>query len=183
MQSRGKTKLILDLRDNGGGLITVLLDIASYLINDNGAAGLKVLGVKEKNNTTAFFTAENRFTATLTDISVIANDGTASASECLIGALIAYGNAERNGARFDYDRLILTRKHETRDIYCTFGKGIMQTTYGLRTGGALTLTTAYIYWPEPFNDVCIHDKGITTEVEENCVSDAAAIARADAVLR
>ena len=62
----------------------------------------------------------------------------------------------------------------------------MQTTIKLKSGGALKLTTAYIYWPisvdEDENPICIQGKGIRTEVAENQVSDADAIARADAVL-
>ena len=187
MKSRGKTKLILDLRDNGGGLITVLSDILSYLINDNGANNIKIMEVKEKNARTSYSTSKNRFDPFLTDIAVIANCNTASASEALIGALYDYGNAAHKGAKFDLNRLVLTQKHETRQTYCTYGKGIMQTTYGLRSGGALVLTTAYIYWPlaknaETNEPVCVQDKGIETANANNRVSDENAITRADQVL-
>ena len=188
MRVRGKTKLIIDLRDNGGGLITVLSEILSYLINDNGAKSIKIMEVKETSASRSFYTSENRYNGFLTDISVIANCNTASASECLIGALNDYGDSAKfGGANFNLDRLILTEKHKTRDVYSTFGKGIMQTTYSLRSGGALVLTTAYVYWPlsktvgegEP---VCIQDIGIRATSESNCVSDEFAISRADAVL-
>lgn len=189
MRERGKTKLILDLRDNGGGLINVLLDIASYIINDNGSDEIRILNVKEKDASVHYSTPVNRFydgADRLTDISVIANKNTASASECLIGALNDYGDTELfSGAAFSLDRLILTEQDDD-GVYRTFGKGIMQTTIKLNTGGALKLTTAYIYWPksrdEENNPICIQDVGIRTEVLENCVSDEDAISRADYVL-
>lgn len=181
MKSRGKTKLIIDLRDNGGGQITVLSDILSYIINDNGANNVKIMNVKEKNSESSFSTSKNRYNAFLTDIAVIANCGSASASEALINALNDYGDRIKyKGAEFNLGRLILTQQHEIRQTYCTFGKGIMQTTYGLMSGGALVLTTAYVY--SPLSNKCIQDIGIETTDAANCVIDENAIARADAVL-
>lgn len=186
-KTRNKTKLILDLRDNGGGQIDILLKIAACIINDNGKSSISILKTKEKVASTHSETSENKFYSDITDIAVIANTGTASASECLIGALNDYGDAETyKGANFNLDRLILTEEHESRERYCTYGKGIMQTTYSLRSGGAFKLTTAYIYWPlsvdDENNPICIQDIGITTSVSENCVSDEAAIMRANEVL-
>lgn len=181
MKSRGKSKLILDLRDNGGGLTTALAGIASCLVNDNGANKIKIMYSMGEDGTVGYYTDGNNFDAFLTDISVIANCNTASASEALIGALNDYGDrTARNGAAFDLSRLILTGKHPTRQTYCTYGKGIMQTTYGLKTGGALVFTTAYIYWP--LSEKCVQDAGITATDTENCVDDQNAISRADAVL-
>ncbi|MBO4252203.1 MAG: hypothetical protein J5911_06060 [Clostridia bacterium] len=181
MKGRGKTKLILDLRDNGGGLTTVLSGIVSYLVNDNGSGKIKILETRGEKEIAGFYTDKNHYDAFLTDISVIANCNTASASEALINALNDYGDpAAHNGARFDLGRLILTEKHPTRQTYCTYGKGIMQTTYGLRSGGALVITTAYVY--SPLSDKCIQDLGIETADENNRVSDENAIVRADAVL-
>lgn len=183
MKERNKTKLVLDLRDNGGGLINILLEIASHLVNNNGKGNIKIMGVEEKSGTTHYSTVENNFYEGLTDISVIANGNTASASECLIGALIAYGNAERyGGANFSYEKLVLTDYIESRGDYTTYGKGIMQTTYGLMSGGALTLTTAKIYWPGDYNTVCVQDEGIKTTLPENKVKNENAIARAVEIL-
>lgn len=178
MYTRGRTKLILDLRDNGGGLIDILLEIASYLVNDNDTANIKILNFEEKNAVNHYSTV-NRFKG-VTDISVIANAGTASASECLIGALIDYGDKGiYGGAQFGYDRLVITPKKDVNgnDVYRTYGKGIMQTTYGLPSGGALKLTTAKIKWP--VSDRCIQGEGITSDIHE---TDENAIARANAVL-
>lgn len=181
MNSRGRSKLILDLRNNGGGLVNIMCEIASYLINDNGAANIRVMRAEGKANISSYFTSSNKYSGWLTDISVIANTGTASASECLIGVLNDYGGENYGGAAFGLDRLILTEKHSTRGYYSTFGKGIMQTTYSLKSGGALTLTTAKIYWPVS-KSVCVQDVGIKTTEAQNEVTDAEAISRANAVL-
>lgn len=181
MGTRGKTKLILDLRDNGGGLVNIMVEIASYLVNKKGSANIEIIKVEEKSAKTHFSTSSNNFCSFLTDISVIANTNTASASECLIGALRDYGIKETyEGASFDLDRLVLTQEHPTRHKYTTFGKGIMQTTYALQSGGALKLTTAHIYWP--VTGEYIQDKGIETPSEANRVTDANAIARANEIL-
>lgn len=180
MEERGKEKLILDLRDNGGGSINVLLEIASHLVNDKDANNIKILDVQEKSVKTHFSTSQNKFHENLKEISVIANYGTASASECLIGALIDYGSSEFRGAKFSEIKIVLTDFVEKRNDYTTYGKGIMQTTYELKSGGAFTLTTAEIYWPQ--SGKCIHDVGITTTDPNNKVSDEQAIARAIKVL-
>lgn len=180
MRERGKTKLIIDLRDNGGGLLNVMSDIAAYLIDAGDGRELKVARINGKNAATDYYVSGKKYVGGITDISVIANVGTASASECLIGALNDYGDPViYGGARFALDRLILTQADED-GVYRTYGKGIMQTTYLLRSGGAFVLTTAKIYWPK--SDVCVQDAGIRTTDAANCVEDDAAIARANAVL-
>ena len=177
---RNKTKLILDLRDNGGGIIDILLKIASHLINNVGESKIRVLNYTDKN-ASSYYSTTNRFNPDfLTDISVIANAGTASAAECLIGALMDYGDSETyHGAQFGAYRLVLTPKRNASgdEFYRTYGKGIMQTTYALSSGGALKLTTAKISWP--VSKKCIQGEGIVSTIHE---SDAHAILRADAVL-
>lgn len=178
MGTRGKTKLILDLRNNGGGLVNVMVDIASYLINDNGAKHINVVDLQEKSARTHIETSSNRFCSFLTDISVIANSGTASASESLIGALEDYGDPTgHGGANFSRSRLILTEENLKRHTYSTFGKSIMQTTYPLKSGGAIKLTTAYLFWP--LTKIYIQDRGIETTY---CINDGTEIAHADSLL-
>ena len=90
-------KLILDLRDNGGGAITILATIASYLIDNNTGAKLPVIRVVDKHkNEDVFYTdtknndlfvGKNK---TDYELVVLINNNSASASEGLVGALSAY---------------------------------------------------------------------------------------------
>lgn len=175
MKQKGKTKLILDLRNNGGGFMTTLAEIASYLVyNEGNKKSLIAVAKDKRGKRTEFYTPKNEFFDNVKKICVLANENTASASECLIGALLYYGKTAGR-AEFSSDELILTY-NRSRGDYSTYGKGIMQTTYELPSGGAFKLTTAYIYQPD--GKTCIHDKGITTESPENRVEDSAALKRA-----
>ena len=131
-------------------------------------------GAKQK-----FYTSGNAFYDNIEQIAVLANANTASASECLIGALKFYGGAN-DGASFSEKNLVLTY-NPSRDNFSTYGKGIMQTTYSLATGGAFKITTAYIYQPD--EKTCIHDVGLTTSVPENRVDNENALSRAIDVIR
>ena len=174
MKERGRTKLIFDLRDNGGGSMNVLIKIASYLIYNSGERESIVAYAKAKDRTSFFSTSSNNYYTGITKTIVIANGNTASASECLIGAMLHYGKASRDG-NFDMDHLILTKN--SSGVAKTFGKGIMQTTYELKSGGAFKLTTAKIFWPD--NNTSIHDVGIIQDKNpNNAVLDANAISRA-----
>jgi C-terminal processing protease CtpA/Prc len=71
------------------------------------------------------------------------------------------------GGAFSRDKLIIEKDESGNAI--TYGKGIMQTTYGLIGGGALKLTTARMLWPD--GTTCIHGKGITTKAENQVEKD------------
>ena len=97
---------------------------------------------------------------------VLADSGTASASECLMGCMLDYGC-------IDYENICLSYRQGKAK---TYGKGIMQTTRTryLWTSEAIKLTTATICWP--LSGTCIHGVGITDEngaktVEENYSAD------------
>lgn len=189
MVERGRTRLVLDLAGNGGGNMTILQNIASYLIYNGGKVDTKIAVASEKldgNATdgyvaegyrqTSYSTTVNNFNTAITDISVIADRNTASASECLIGAMIHYKDKNQ------YDRYIFTKDNlvivgsanpknsddgviDGTTEYRTYGKGIMQTTYKLSSGGALKLTTAKLLWPN--SSTCIHKVGITPSLNSN----------------
>ena len=129
-----------------------------------------VASYQGKRDSGTFKSGANNFFEHLTAISVIANERSASASECLIGALICYGDI------FSADRLIIEKNLD--GVAKTYGKGIMQTTYKLISGGAFKLTTARILWPD---GTCIHGKGIYTS-EENSVLKEHAVERAISTL-
>lgn len=173
MKERGRTKLILDLSDNGGGSMNILLNIASYLIYNNGNSISRVAYARENNRTTDFVTTRNNFNTDITKIVVLANENTASASEALLGAMLYDG--ERGGLFTRKD--LIVSYNESRSNYSTYGKGIMQTIYQLKNGGALKLTTATLYQPD--NLTCIHKVGLTPSLLENCVqNNALALAKA-----
>ena len=158
---RGRSKLILDLRGNGGGYMDVLTEMASFFI-DNGKEKNTVAIARAKTGKEQVFSTSENNAVSLREVVVLADGGSASASECLIGALLFYGV-------IDDAHLVLT---EENGRAATFGKGIMQTTYvNPSFGGALKLTTAYIYWPD--GETCIHGKGIQTAEAQNRVPSQA----------
>ena len=162
MKERGRTKLILDLRDNGGGYMDVLTELAGSLIINNNKKTL-IAYAKGKNTEQSFYMDKTKKNNFIENIVVLANNGTASASECLIGAMLHYGE------NFSIDNLIVEGGK-------TYGKGIMQTTYMLSNGGALKLTTARIFQPD--KTTCIHGTGIVPDIQNQTQNNSATINRA-----
>lgn len=172
LSERGKTKLILDLCDNGGGYMSVLSEVASYLTYSDGARRPIIAVSKDKKGRSEKFRASgDNFNRALTEIVVLANENTASASECLIGAMAHYGKG------FSVDNLVIVGD----GVATTYGKGIMQTTYrNFLSGQALKLTTAFIYQPD--GKTCIHGKGFVATAENSVPTHQGAIARAVQIL-
>ena len=150
-----KNKLILDLRGNGGGFMDIMCKIASHLIGTDKANPLVSKAIY-KDGKIDRFTAQNvRYTNyDFERIIILANDGTASASEALIGACLDYDSR-------DVVRVVLSKNSD--GSYKTYGKGIMQTTMESLDGSAIKLTTAQIYWPE--SNVTIHGVGVNKSIE------------------
>ena len=136
---KGVKKVILDLRNNGGGYVSAAQDLLSLWIDNN-----KVLIQKSKHfgNSTSSTSSGK---AILKDIKtiVLVNGSTASASEIVAGALQDYKKATILG--------------ET-----TYGKGVVQNLYDLSGGTVLKVTTAEWYTPE---DRSINKTGIKPDVE------------------
>lgn len=168
MKKRGRTKLILDLRDNGGGYMSVLTDIAGCLIYNGGKTDTLVAVAESKSGKEEFRASFNAFNTDITAISVLANENTASASECLIGAMLCYGDC------FSKENLIIEKN--SAGVAKTYGKGIMQTTYGLISGGAFKLTTARVLLPD--YKTCIHGVGFIANGNNSVDRGGAAISRA-----
>lgn len=114
--------LVLDLRNNPGGLLTQAIRVSDLFLNEGIIVYTdgRVEGQKQK------FYAHPRGTESNYPIVVLVNGGSASASEIVAGALKDHGRA-----------LVLGTQ--------TFGKGSVQTITPLQNGGALTLTTALYY--------------------------------------
>ena len=140
LESKGMTKLILDLRNDPGGLLDASVDVSSkFLPKDKLVVYLQG---RQKTDRKDFLT-------TGTDIPreypmvILVNTGSASASEIVAGALQDSKRA-----------LILGTQ--------TFGKGSVQTVFPLEGGGGLRLTTAKYYTPSGRS---IQNVGITPDIE------------------
>ena len=152
MKARGKHALILDLRSNGGGYLSVFQQIAALLLR-NAEERTPVVAYSRDNRgkETVWRAPANRFREFFGEdckIYILADEMTASASECLIGALVSYGTTP-------YERIFL--RAETGK---TYGKGIMQSAYTDSAGNVLKLTSAQMYWP---NGTTIHGVGVRAE--------------------
>ncbi|MBR1867783.1 MAG: hypothetical protein IJ800_04290 [Clostridia bacterium] len=153
----GRSKLIVDLRSNGGGYMNLMESFASHLIDVKDGSSALVSKAVYKDG------SEDRFYARNVDygeygfekIIFLADENTASASEALIGATLDYDEK-------DIVSVVLARSTIGEEyVYKTYGKGIMQTTYErftLSGTDAIRLTTAKIYWPT--SSICIHGVGI-----------------------
>jgi len=116
--------LVLDLRNNPGGLMTAALETASFFLQ----SGQQILSVKGRNvpETVERVPADNNPYAF--PLAIIVNAKTASASEIVSGSLQ------------DHDRAVIVGEP-------SFGKGLVQSVYPLAQGTGLALTTALYYIP------------------------------------
>ena len=159
------TSLILDLRDNGGGYVDVMQDMAGYFTSSLGDETYVAMTARYRSGKVETYNCKSYETGSWlvpkdTTVYVLANSGTASASEALIGVLVSYGFLKyENIFLSDFSSEFLTWADGVYGTKRSYGKGIMQTTFtNYFTGEALKLTTAQIYWP---NGNCIHGVGVT----------------------
>ena len=125
LKEMGATAIILDLRDNPGGLLHEAVNIVNIFI----PKGKEVVATKGKvEEWNKSYTTLNSPVDTNIRIAVLTGPGSASASEIVAGALQ------------DYDRAVLVGKK-------TFGKGLVQTTRPLTYNSQLKVTTAKYYIP------------------------------------
>lgn len=130
--------LVLDLRNNPGGVLDAAVDVSDLFLD----AGIIV--------TAEGRTADSRFTRSAhrgdvldgADMIVLVNEGSASASEIVAGALQDHGRAAVLGT-------------------ATFGKGLVQTVMPLSRGRAIKLTTSRYFTPSGDS---IHETGITPDI-------------------
>lgn len=154
--------LYLDLRSNGGGYVKVMQKISGYFVPSGSEVMKAVYKDGSEDISYAKTTGVDVSVSDDTAVYVLANSGTASASEALMGVLISYGVIDYEDIYIsyyggDYISWLGTDAKNGK----TYGKGIMQETIvNASTGEALKLTTAKIYWP---NGKCIHDTGLTAE--------------------
>ena len=131
--------LVLDLRNNPGGVLTAAADVADAFIDDG-----KLVYTKGRIPNSDFeFNAKPGDVMNDAPMVVIINGGSASASEIVAGALQDHHRA-----------VIVGRK--------SFGKGSVQTIQELRNGGAVKITTARYFTPSGRS---IQGEGITPDIE------------------
>ena len=138
LQKQGVNNLIIDLRDNPGGGLTEVLNVAYQIIPEDKV----IVSIRSKNGDEDVYRAEGGEKLSMRLV-VLVNGNSASASELLTGALKDYGLATIVGTQ-------------------TFGKGIVQSYFHLsgENGWAKMTTDAY-YTP---NGVCIQGIGITPDI-------------------
>ncbi len=136
LKDQGMKKLILDLQGNGGGYMSMAIDLADEFLSE----GKKIVytdGKDKRLNTNASST--NRGTFENGDLIILVNEGSASASEILAGALQ------------DNDRALIVGRR-------TFGKGLVQNPFDLSDGSELRLTISRYFTPsgrsiqKPYDD-------------------------------
>ncbi len=124
-QSGGRlTALVLDLRDNPGGLLDAAVSVAREFVPRGEIASIRAHDQEDSE----WLAANGTDILGGAPMVVLINSGSASASELLAGTLQDHRRAVLLGTR-------------------TFGKGSVQTTIPLRGGGAMLLTTARYYTP------------------------------------
>lgn len=145
LEQQGMEGLIVDLRNNGGGLLDIAVEMLDFML----PAG-KIVYTEDKNgNVTSEYnsTDEEQFDKPLV---ILVNGYSASASEIFAGAIKDYGTGTLVGTT-------------------TFGKGIVQRLFELKDGSAIKLTIAKYFTPKG-ND--IHKIGIEPDVEVELDVDA-----------
>lgn len=132
----GMKRLVLDLRNNPGGLMDIAVNIADSFIDD----GEIVYTLDKHGNRRDYMATVGKSSLPMV---VLTNGGSASASEVLVGALHAHGLITIVGEK-------------------TFGKGVTQIPYKFSDGSIMKITDSKYYTP---NGVCIDHQGIMPDVE------------------
>ena len=137
LEEQEMEKLIIDVRDNPGGVLQTVCDMLDELLPE----GL-IVYTEDKDGNKKEYTSdgEHQFTKPL---AVLTNENSASASEIFAGAIQDYSLGTIVGTT-------------------TFGKGIVQRIFYLSDGTGVKLTVAKYYTPKGHD---IHKKGITPDVE------------------
>lgn len=137
LENNGGHSVVIDLRDNPGGYLQQATKMLSQLFPQKGELLVYTQGrnsrrVEYKTNGRAFYNIRN--------VAILINEGSASASEIMAGAIQ------------DHDRGIIVGRR-------SFGKGLVQEQYDLSDGSALRLTVARYYTPSGRSIQRSYEKG------------------------
>lgn len=139
LEKKGATSLVLDLRENPGGLITEAVNTASLFIDKGAIVTTKSRTNKAKNKT--YYATGKKITNL--PLVVLIDENSASASEIVSGALQDYKRATLVGTK-------------------SYGKGSVQAQYQLIDGSAILLTVEHYFTP---HNQDINGKGLTPDVK------------------
>jgi carboxyl-terminal processing protease len=139
LEEQGMDSLILDLRNNPGGLLDTSVDVAEFFLPKDSV----IVSIKSRNSSqNTVFKSTGKYYKRDFPLIILVNEGSASASEIVSGAV----QDNKRG-------IILGAK--------TFGKASVQTVIPLKDGSALRLTTALNYTP---SGKMIRNQGIMPDV-------------------
>ncbi|HXO18817.1 MAG TPA: S41 family peptidase [Thermoanaerobaculia bacterium] len=125
LKGQGMKRLLIDLRNNGGGLLDQAIEVADQFL----PAGSMIVQTKGRTrDSVQEYKADGKYPDLDLPVVVLVNEGTASAAEILSGALQ------------DHDMGLVVGTP-------SWGKGLVQTVYNLSYGSGLALTTAKYYTP------------------------------------
>ena len=144
LTDQGMKALIVDLRNNPGGLLDSVVDTLRQILPEG-----MIVYTQTKDGTKKEYTCDGE-TPIEIPLTVLVNENSASASEIFAGAVHDHEIATLVGTK-------------------TFGKGIVQQTFPFTDGSAIKMTIAKYYTP---NGVCIHGEGISPDVEVELPEDA-----------
>ena len=139
--------IIIDLRSNGGGIVTEATDIADLFLEKDETI---LITKSKKDNEEKITKSKQEPIVKNTPVVILVNEATASASEILAGAL-----------KDKYNATIVGKT--------TYGKGVIQSLYNLKDGSGLKITTDEYFTP---NHNKIQKTGITPDVEVDLTKDA-----------
>lgn len=155
LQSQGMKGLVIDIRNNPGGLLDTVVGMLKYMLPD----GLIVYTEDKQGNRKEYKGQDNdEFNLPL---AVIVNGNSASASEIFAGAIQDYGKGTIIGTQ-------------------TYGKGIVQTVKPLTDGSAIKFTIAKYFTPK---GQYIHGKGVTPDMVVEYDTDADVDTQLDAAIK
>ena len=161
LEEQGMERLIIDLRDNSGGVLDAVVEMAAYILPEDKLKGT-IVATSDKNGRGDRYFSKGGEICFESDTGqrdprypkkdghelnipmvVLINGNSASASEVFAGAVRDYG----------YAKLVGTT---------SFGKGIVQSLVQLEDGSAVKMTVSHYYTP---GGVDLHKKGLEPDVE------------------
>ncbi|MBQ8633950.1 MAG: S41 family peptidase [Lachnospiraceae bacterium] len=137
LQKQGMKGLVLDLRDNGGGLLDAVVEMLDYILPKG-----MIVYTEDKYGNREEYKGTDKDVLDL-PMTVLINGNSASAAEIFAAAMQDYKAATLIGTT-------------------SFGKGIVQTILPLTDGTAVKITISRYFTP---NGVCIHGEGVTPDIE------------------